>query len=169
MKVIQNFLQEETHWQPTENRFGGPGKLNAPSFAWEVVHGKPLPSFRRGRAPNTKERMWNGIGVDEKLKDKWLDALKNLKGVEIRSSCQGHAPDREWPSFIIFRIKDESKVKNVVKKLHNGKDTFCKADTGNMGFTRICVATPLYAGCQNNSLWVKWWSTIAKRIQESVK
>ena len=169
MKLIQNFLQEVTYWQKAGNRFNGQGKLNAPSFAWETVHGKPLPSFRRGRAPNTKERMWNNIAVDELLKNEWLEELANIKGVEIRSSCQGHSPKGEWPSFIIFRIKNESKVPKVVKELHDGKYTFCKADIGNMGFTRICVATPLFAKGPQYSLWEKWWSTIARRIQLATK
>jgi len=169
MKSIQKFLQEVTYWKKTGNRFSGPGKLNAPSFAWETVHGKPLSSFRRGRAPGTVERMWDGLAVDENLQDEWLNDLKNLKGVEIRSSCQGHPPKGEWPSFVVIRLKNESKVKNTIKKLHDGKYTFCKADTGNMGFTRVCIATPLYSGGPKNTLWEKWWSTLADRIKLAVR
>jgi len=170
MKSIQKYLQEVTYWQKGEgSRFGGSGKKNAPTFAWETVHGKEYPGGTKSGRSGDKQRIWNGLGVDYDLKDKWLDDLSNIKNVQIRASCQGHPPRGENPAFIIFRPKNESKSNIIVKKLHDGRLTFCKADTGNMGFTRICIATPLFAHGPKHKLWEKWWDTLAIRIQRATK
>jgi len=157
MKVISEFFQR-----------GQAGRKNAPMLAWETVHGKPYPGFKSGRVPNAKERSWNGIMVDTELKNEWLEALNNISQITVRSSCQGHKPEGEWPSFIIIRLKNESKVNKVVKQLHDGKFTFCKAERGPQGFMRVCIATPLYAKGSKHNLWEKWWSTLPARIQKAV-
>jgi len=155
MQIINEFLQQD--------------KKNAPMLAWETIHGKPFQGFRRGRLPNTKERNWNGLMVDEKLKDKWLNDLSKIKEITVRSSCQGHPPEGEWPSYIIFRLNDESKVAQVCKRLQDKKITFCKAEKGPQGFMRICVATPLYADGPRHKEWEQWWESLSKRIIKSIK
>ncbi len=165
MKIIDWFLKEQK-----ELFQGRDFKKNAPTFAWETVHNKSYKGFKSGRIPGSKEKLWNGIYIDYNLKEKWLKDLNNIKEIEIRSSCQGHPPKGEWPSFVIFRMIDNSKynVKNIVNKLHNGKDTFCKYEIGNNNQIRICVATLYYYGCEENNKWEKWWNTLSDKIKKSL-
>ena len=95
-KMIDNYLQ---HIQEkkifTQNS-------NAPCAAYEAVYEKKCPHLR-GRYDKPHEgRDWDGIYVDEHLDDKWLNDLKNIKGIEMRSSCEGH--EKDWVSFVIFRF-----------------------------------------------------------------
>lgn len=170
MKSIENFLQETTYWLKGKgDRFSGTGKKNAPTFAWETIHGKPFPGRRPGRAPGTVDREWNGIMVDELLKDEWLLALNNIKEIEMRSSCQGHPPKGEWPSFVIFRFNTKIDHNKFIKAISDGRYTFCKIEVGQGGLPRCCVATPLFAKGPNHTLWEKWWSTLADRIKVAIR
>ena len=85
---------------------------NAPCAAYETVYEKKCP-HKRGMHPDHKKRNWNGMEVDINLKDKWLRDLNNIKGIEIRSSCEGH--DKDWVAFVIFRFLEPKLEKN--KKL----------------------------------------------------
>ena len=153
MKIIHEFLQK---------------KKNAPTFAWETVHGKEHPTGKTGHAPGTKERKWNGHMVDEMLKNEWLEDLNNMKEIEARASCQGHAPEGEWPSFLIFRPKKNFNLDRFVKKIADGKITFAAHDKGNQGKTRVCIATKLYAKGPKHKQWERWWSSLADRIRKAI-
>ncbi len=145
-------------------------KKNAPTFAWETVHGKEHPSGgKQGRAPGTKERDWNGHMVDELLKDEWLNALNNMKEIEVRASCQGHPPKDEWPSFIIFRQATKFNIDKFISKIADKKTTFAAYDKGNQGKIRICIATPLYAKGPKHKLWERWWETLASNIKKATR
>jgi len=158
MKIINNYLKEAFF-----NK-----KKNAPTFAWETVHGKEHPTGKKGYAPDTKERNWNGHMIDELLKDEWLQQLNGMKEIEMRASCQGHKPDGEWPSFVIFRPVKNFNLDRFISKIADGKYTFAAYDKGNKGQTRICVATPLYAKGPKHKLWEKWWATLTVRIKKSI-
>jgi len=174
MKPIKRFLKE------TVSQYGGmrggglgirgqSGRTNAPTMAWETVHGKKYPSgLKPSHTMGAQEKLWKGIPVDVELQDKWLNELNRIPNVEIRSSCQGHPPIGENPSFLIFRPKDEHRAKLIVNKLSDNKITFCSFNIGTQGHVRICVATPLYANGPKDKLWEQWWDTLAKRIDKAV-
>ncbi len=86
-----NYIQEQGQ------RFRGPGKKNAPCFAYETVYNKQCPQVRYGRYPGEdKKKPWGEYYVDEHLDDKWLKDLNSIKKIEIRSLCEGH--DKDWVS-----------------------------------------------------------------------
>jgi len=155
-------------------RHFGKGKKPAPTLAWEVIHGKPYPGQRMGRAPGTKEKLWKGLYVDEHLDNNWLEKLNSIKNVEIRSSCEGHGPEGgislDWPTFIIFRVdtKLEPFVEKIVAKLNSFKNTKSGYDIGMEGRPRICVAAPLYYNCKKQKEWEDWWKNLPGRINVSV-
>ncbi len=137
---------------------------NAPCAAYETVYGKKCP-HTRGMHPNHLKRNWNGMEVDEHLEDKWLNDLNNIKGIEIRSSCEGH--DKNWVAFVIFRfLTNRSDGESVKSKLEaNDKITKCSYHIGRGGKMRYIVAAPIW---YKHKDWNKWWSTIANRIKGSI-
>ena len=152
------------------------GKKNSPTFAWEIVHGKKYPGFRRGRYPDpVKEKRWNGFYVDAPLKNKWLNDLSKIPNVEVRASCCGHPPDRisrnAWVSYVVFRVDPSLKkqIKKIVSKLNKYPNTRSGYDVGMEGQPRIVVATPLYfKEGEDNKEWESWWSKLAERINSAV-
>lgn len=143
-------------------------KLNAPCAAYETVYGKKCPN-RPGRYMKPHEtKMWKGIDVDGHLEEKWLEDLSNIKGIEIRSSCEGH--EKDWVAFVIFRFLNKNKDRDniLIKSKLEASDKITKvgADIGNGGFMRYVVAAPTWYGQPD---WEKWWSTLAKRIKGSIK
>lgn len=151
---------------------GGIKRKPSPTFAWELVNKKEYSGWRSGRYPGiVKEKIWNGMAVDIHLKTKWLDDLNNIPNVEIRGSCEGH--DKEWVTYIAFRIdpkydKSKSFLNKVSKQLSRDKNTVCGWEVGTQGRPRFVVASPLYYGCEKQNEWMRWWTTISKRIQKAV-
>jgi len=150
---------------------GGAKRKPSPTFAWELVKGKKYPGWRRGRPDfHTDEKPWRGMSVDAHLKDKWLADLNNIPNVEIRGTCEGH--NSEWPTYIAFRIspkiENRRKLNDVVKKLNRDKFTRCGYDIGTEGRPRFVCASPLYYKGPDQPAWVKWWNSIAVRINKAV-
>jgi hypothetical protein len=153
-----------------QGRFGD--KKPAPSLAYEVVYGKLPPNNRGGRYPGQAEtKKWKGIEVDKHLKDKWLRDLNNIKNVEIRSSCEGHAED--WITYVVFRLEPylESKenVEKVAQTLTNYDNVYSGYDIGQQNRPRIVCAAPLWYNGPDQDKWEKWWDGIAKKIESAVK
>jgi len=151
------------------------GKKNSPTFAWEVVHNQTFPGNRMGRYPGpAKEKVWKGMKVDAAIKNRWLDQLNNIPNVEIRASCSGHPADKYseqiWVSYVVFRVapKLDKNIKKIVKKLNSFKDVNSGYDIGMEGRPRIVAATKLHYGGPNQSDWVKWWNSIASKINNAV-
>ena len=141
---------------------------NAPCAAYEAVYEKKCPhKWGRYDGPHGN-KIWDGVYVDEHLEDKWLNNLKKIKGIELRSSCEGH--DKNWLSFIIFRFtnnKDYDPIELENKIESTDKITKCSAHIGRgEGKLRVVVAAPVWYGHKD---WKKWWSTLAKRIKGSIK
>jgi hypothetical protein len=174
MKVVDYYLSylQDQHYI----RGPRPGKKPAPTFAWELIHGKEYPGWRSGRAPDAEEKLYKGYYVDKHLKDKWLHDINRIKNVEIRSSCEGHGPPGEmkldWPTYVGFRlasiIETIDKVKRVVKELNRDKNTRAGWDIGMAKRPRIICAAPLYYKCAKHNEWVRWWDTLASRINKAV-
>lgn len=140
---------------------------NAPCAAYEAVYEKKCPHIR-GRCPDQHEsKDWNGIFVDYHLDEKWLNDLSNIKGIEMRSSCEGH--NKDWVSFIIFRFTKKCKYspEEIEKRIEATDNiTKCSAHIGRgEGQLRIVVAAPTWYGHKD---WEKWWSTLAKRIKKAI-
>ena len=160
-KTIDCWIQENKHI--TIN-------ANAPCAAYETVYEKKCP-MRRGMDPSHEKKMWNGIYVDAHLEDKWLNDLKSIKGIEIRSSCEGH--DKNWVAFVIFRFlnpkieKNENIVNRIISNLESSdKITKASGFKGRQGRVRFVVAAPTWYGHKN---WNLWWSSLANRIKQSIK
>lgn len=175
MIIVDRYLSylQEQHYI----RGPRPGKKPAPTFAWELVHGKKYPGWRPGRAPGgAEERLYKGYYVDKHIKDKWLSDINRIKNIEIRSSCEGHGPPGEmkldWSTYIGFRldpsIESKSKANDVIKKLNRDKNTRAGWDIGMQKRPRIICAAPLYYKCAKHKEWLRWWDTLASRINKAV-
>lgn len=173
MRIIDYYLSylQEQHYIR-----GRPDRKPAPTFAWELVHGKKYPGWRSGRVPDAEERPYKGFYVDKHLKDRWLDKLNHIENIEMRSSCEGHGPPGEmvldWPTYIGFRlapsIESKRKADDVVRKLIRDKNTVAGWDLGMEKRPRIICAAPLYYKCAKYKQWIVWWETLADRIDEAV-
>lgn len=138
---------------------------NSPTFAHLAVYQKLPDEFLSGRSEHP-QRTWQGISVDEHLRDEWLDALKAIEEIEVRASCAGHGPDRV--SYIVFRLKSGCDVdsKKVSEKLNSTPDCYSIADIGDQGKMRICVAGKTWEGEDG---WSEWWKQLAGRIEKVVE
>jgi hypothetical protein len=147
-------------------RDGGRQKqtYNSPTFAYLAVYGKEPEEFLSGRSDHP-QRTWNGIPVDEPLKDEWLDALKAIEGIEVRASCCGHSSERV--SYIVFRLKSGCDVdaKRVSERLNRVPGCYSITDIGDEGKMRIVVAGKVWEGQDG---WAGWWKKLAERIQAVV-
>lgn len=143
-------------------------ELNSPSLAHLAVFGKKPDEFIRGRAGHPTKK-WNGIDVDEHLKDKWLNELNGIKGIELRASCEGHYEDDVLrPTYLVFRLMpaNDDKAGRVAKILSLEDGVYSIADKGSEGRPRIIAAAkPAYG----SSGWEKFWSTLAGKIKNAVE
>lgn len=158
MKLYEQYLIEKKVF--TKNS-------NAPCAAYETVYGKKCPSTMTGKyfMPHGT-KTWNGISIDGHIEDKWLNDLSNIKQIEMRSSCEGH--NKERVTFIIFRFLDKSydrKAKSIEKKLETDRVTKASSQIGREGQLRFIVAAKLWYGQPG---WKEWWTTLAKRIRNSL-
>lgn len=148
-----------------------PDRKPSPSFAYEVVYGKPPPGVRRGRPPfPTKHKTWNGMEIDYNLDIKVLEKLNNIPNVEIRGSCEGHNED--WVTYVAFRVSEKLEDKNTLnrikKKLNSYDNTFCGWELGVQRRPRFVVASKLYYSKDNYKEWKSWWEKLPKRLDNSV-
>ncbi len=140
-------------------------KINSPTFAYMTVYQALPKEFLRGRTEGPK-KLWRGNDVDKALKDKWLESLNGIKGIEIRSSDAGKSPERI--AFVVIRfedVKNDPKAKNLSSKLAKEDGIFSKSDIGMEGRPRICVAGRIWEG-QNG--WEDWWESVAGKIEKCV-
>jgi hypothetical protein len=137
-------------------------KKNAPSFIYEILHGKP--KFIPGRTVAHKEIIWNNIPIDAHIPTSVLDKLNRMEEIELRSSCEGSGP--ETPAFLIFRLRSSEQVKkveNLVIALNSFEDIACGFDRGNMGFFRIGVTTSLWYE-KNPDEFTRWWMALPMKL-----
>jgi len=145
------------------NRFSKSSVENYPKFAYQILRGKMNPNFT-GKlyfTPKKKVDIQNlQIYVDEHLKDEWIHRLDRIKGIEVRSTCQGH--DSKYVTHIIFRPlnQDLDYIKDKVNFINkNLPDTKCDYMFGHFDNTyRIGLVTRTwYREGTDNSNWERWW------------
>lgn len=156
IKKLSTQGEAQHHKQDTSN-------LNSPSFAHLAVYGevKQL-SGRTGH----ESKMWHGLDVDAELKDKWLDDLKSIEGIEIRATCQGHDKDRV--AYVVFRLIDgtQEDVDRVTVALSKKNGIYALSGSGREGLSRTVCAGKTWHGSDG---WEAWWNAVADNIREAVK
>jgi hypothetical protein len=136
---------------------------NSPTLAYTTVYGEEPDEMLRGRTEHG-ERDWNGLRVDEHLKDEWLDALSEIDLIEVRASCEGHGEDR--PTYIVIRLNDDGLSESVAKSLHTPDNGYyARCDMGAENRPRICIAGKTWYG---ESDWKDWWDGLAGYISQSL-
>jgi hypothetical protein len=133
-------------------------KINAPSFIYEILHGRP--KFIPGRVVTHQEIIWNGIPIDAHIPTNALDKLSRMGEIELRSSCEGSGP--EHPTFLIFRLrglKDIKEAENFIMAMNCFEDIKCGFGAGNMGLFRIGVTTALWYE-KNPEKFNQWWMAL---------
>lgn len=136
--------------------------VNSPTFAYQAVYGK-LPDKPLGGRSGSSKRTWNGMEVDEHLKDEWLKELNSIPEIEVRASDEGKNEERV--AFIVFRMKnseDDCKVQTVSNKLGKLEGLYSKYDSGQEGRLRIVIAGKIKYGDKN---WEEWWNSLADKIK----
>lgn len=160
MKIINQYLTERIKGDPS-------GKINAPTFAFICLYDKnPSPPIS-GRESSHPQQLYKGIGIDKHIPTKALDALNNMKNIELRSSCEGES-DRH-PTFVIFRSlnRDPNYSKKICNNMNKFKGTKCCYDVGNEGLPRIVVTTRLWYK-KDPKLFNIWWMSLASKIKKSL-
>ena len=140
--------------------------VNSPTFAYQAVYGKLPDGPLRGRSGSPK-RIWNGMEIDEHLKDAWMKELNSIPEIEIRASDEGKSAERV--AFIVFRMKDpkdDCRVQAISNKLKGMEELYSKYDTGQEDRLRIVVAGKIKHGDED---WEKWWSSLADKIGNVIK
>lgn len=144
--------------------FGGKkATKNAPSFIYEILHGRP--AFIRGRTVEHQTKIWKGIAVDAHIPTAALNELDDIREIELRASCEGSSAER--PTFLIFRFcepKDENEIRIFVKGMNAIEDIWCGADIGAMGSFRIGVTAPLWYA-KDPEKFTSWWLELPKKIR----
>lgn len=138
---------------------------NSPTLAYIAVYGKEPKEALRGRTDSPK-KTWNNLSVDANLKDKWLEELNNIDGVEIRATDEGK--DETRVAFVVFRLtknESEENAKKVSSKLNSKPNVYSLVDIGIENRPRIVVAGKTWIG---KSDWESWWNNIPKYIKEAV-
>lgn len=141
---------------------GGSGKVNAPTFAYKTVYGSAPSGYLSGRTDAPK-KSWGGHQVDVGLKNRWLDELDRLP-VEIRSTEEGKSEER--PAFVIFRMPkgEDDMADAMAAKLRQYPATYSRAEVGQGGRPRICVAGKIWNTSQG---WQQWWDKLPGRIAKA--
>lgn len=143
-------------------RVPGSNKKNAPSFIYEILHGKEKLLFGKGTPHRQKD--WGGIAVDANIPTAALDEINSIQEIEIRSSCEG--VDIWKPTFLIFRFRtawDQEKIAAFVAGMNSFPDISCGADIGNMGMYRVGITTALWYQKDRN-LFMQWWEELPQKI-----
>jgi hypothetical protein len=144
-------------------------KINAPTFAYMTLYGKPPTQPIYGRDISHSTKMMGNIEVDEHFDESIISALNKIKNIEIRSTCEGHGANR--PTYLIFRPLDQSieNVEKIVNKLNQYKTIKANYDSGQQNKYRIIVTTKnWYRPNFNNTNWEKWWSDLPSILDSVV-
>lgn len=143
--------------------FGKAGeRKNAPSFIYQILHGKR--KLLPGRAEAHGQKSWKGISIDEHIPTEALDRLDEIQEIELRASCEGAGPER--PTFLIIRFPSEEdlvKIENFVTAMNAFEDVKCGAGKGNMGLIRVGITTSLWYE-KNKPQFEKWWIDLPTKI-----
>ena len=139
--------------------------LNGHGMAFLTVTGR-LPAERtEGRT--TPSREWKTEQVDFDLKDRWLEDLNSIPGINIISICGGH--DIWRPAHIVFcfpGMSDEQED-TLTETLHAYPGTWAlRGEIGKRRHMRICMASIFHAGTTIGDMW---WSRAAGKIRTAVK
>ena len=140
--------------------------VNSPTFAYQAVYGKLPDKPMRGRSGSPK-RIWNGMEIDEHLKDEWLKELNSIPEIEMRASDEGKSEERV--AFIVFRmkdLKDDCKVQAISDRLGKLKGIYSKYDTGQGDRLRIVIAGKIKYGDKD---WEDWWNGLSGKIKNIIK
>jgi len=155
----------------TSMRYSGKNKENAPEFIYRVLYGKRKEFF--GRTSDHKQKLYNGVAVDEGIPDSVLDKLNSIKEIELRSSCMGESNDK--PTFLIFRFKDDFPeefldcIQTQIEKLGNIK---CGWSLGNMKRPRFGVTWKTWYGKQTKYSkpdFDSWWKELPGKIETAIR
>lgn len=141
-------------------------RTNAPTFAYQAVYGELPDAPLRGRT-DSKKKTWNGVpGIDVNIKDKWLNEINGINGIEIRSTDEGKSDKRV--AFVIFRMADpdnDGRAAEISKKLNQMENIHSDYNIGNQGRPRIVAAGKVKYGDYG---WEEWWNTIGGKIRRAV-
>ena len=141
----------------------GSRKKNAPSFIYEILHGKEKLLYGKG-TPH-RQKVWEGIAVDANIPTNALDQVNSIQEIEMRSSCEG--VDIWKPTFLIFRFRkacDQEEIFKFVAGMNSFPDISCGADIGNGGMYRIGITTDLWY-LKDRKLFVQWWEDLPQKMQ----
>ena len=131
-------------------------RKNAPSFIFELVHGRP--KTLTGKTEDHRKKEWHGLLVDAHIPEQALEDLSLLKNVEVRSTCEGSS--RERPTFCIFRFTHQDwtpfQIEAFVQGMNAIPDIICGAEVGNQGRMRIGVSTCLWY-TKDPKAFQQWW------------
>lgn len=140
-------------------------KVNAPMIAYKAVYGK-LPAEPIPGQSGTPRKEWNGLQVDAHIKDKWLDKINNIKGIEIRSTEEGKSDERV--AHVIFRFKNkihDTAAQGIANSIGQNPDYYTLVDEGTEGRPRIVVAGQVQYG---KAGWSAWWDDIGNVIERAM-
>ena len=138
-------------------------KKNAPSFIYEILYGNS--KYIRGRTVEHRQKIWNGVPVDEHIPTQALDELSEIQEIEMRSSCEGSGPEN--PTFIIFRFVNqlsEKEIDTFVNGMNAIENIHCGAGVGNMGVYRVGVTAPLWYEKDKDN-FITWWVELPAKIK----
>jgi len=139
--------------------------LNGHAMAYRTITGK-IPDELVIEA-QTPRKSWKGKPVDADLKDRWLEDLNSIPGIEIISICGGH--DIWRPAHIVFcfpKMSDE-REERLVDELRDFPGTWAfRGEMGKRKHMRTCMASVFFAGTPIGNIW---WSKAADRIQVAVR
>ncbi|WP_319548965.1 hypothetical protein [Desulfogranum marinum] len=147
----------------TRQHFLGSRKKNAPSFIYEILHGKE--KFLFGKGTPHRQKDWGGIPVDANIPTAALNEINSIQEIEIRSSCEG--VDIWKPTFLIFRFRtawDQEKIDAFVAGMNAFPDISCGAGIGNGGMYRVGITTALWYQKDRN-LFTQWWLELPQKMQ----
>jgi len=141
-------------------------KVNAPTFIYRILN-TTSKKFISGSSNHSTKNI-NGIPIDEGIPTNVMSELNKIKGIQLRSSCQGENPDH--PTFLIFRLiqknNTESVVKQVVDNINSNTGVIAGYDLGNDNQYRIGITSRnMYYG---KSGFKEFWNNLPNIIETSI-
>jgi len=158
MKFLKLFEEMDDYKVYNKNQMV---KLNSPTFAYYTLYGK-YPDFPiRGKSDSPKKE-YNGIFVDENLKNEWLDRLNNLP-VEIKSTEEGK--DDVRVSHVAFRLYepycyDEYQLKEISDKINKYDGYYSSINLGMENKWRLIVCGNNWIDRTTIDEWEQWWEKL---------
>jgi len=139
---------------------------NSPTFAHMAVYDKEPDIFLQGKT-GFPQKLWkNSIPIDTHIDEKALERIEKIKGLELRASCEGHAPDRV--SYVVVRplSRSSDEAKKLTDRLNTQTGIHAKWDVGTGGQPRIVVAGKTWHG---EKAWKNWWNKLPDKIQKAME